>query len=125
MSKNARIKNLLIDISVMPCLFFGILLSECLLYLFVLRPFGMPTHQDDSAHSIKFMLEMILGIPVVLIIGCFGIVIGILLWSIIVNLFSSGHRVERLLQERHTVNVHYTALLRWGLSRTKFKAKPN
>jgi len=125
MSNNARIKNLLIDMSVMPCLFAGILLCECLLYLFVLRPFGIPTPQDGSGHSIKFMLELILGIPAVLVIGGAGIFAGILLWSFFVNLFSSDHRVEQLLRERHTVNVQYKSLLLWGLSKTAFKAKSN
>lgn len=123
MSENARIKNLLIDISIMPCLFAGILLCEFLLYLFVLRPFGMPTPRGGGAHSIRFTLELILGIPTVLVIGGLGIFSGILLWSFFVNLFSSDQRVEHLIKERHTINVQYKTLLLWGLSRTKLKAK--
>ena len=124
MNKNTRIKSLLIDISVIPFLFVGILLCEGLLYLIVLRPFGIPTPQDER-HSMKFMIELILGIPTVLVIGTAGIFAGILLWSFFINLFSSDHKVEHLIQERHTVNVQYKALLLWGLSRTKFKAKSN
>jgi hypothetical protein len=69
MVKNRIIKNLLIDISLMPCLFVGMLLCERLLYVFVLRPLGIPTAQADSEHHVKFILEIVLGLPTVLAIA--------------------------------------------------------
>ncbi len=123
MNRNSGVKIFLIEISVLPFMFIGVLFCISLLYFFVLRPFGIPTPQEERAHSIKFTLEMILGIPVILIIGWAGIFIGIVLWSFFVNLLSLDHKVEQLFQESHTRNVHYKTLLLWGLSKTKFKTK--
>ena len=109
--------------SVLPFMFIGVSFCIRLLDLFVLRPFGLPTPQAERAHSIKFILEMILGIPVILIIGWAGIFIGIMLWSISVNLLSLDHKVEQSFKHNSKWSAHYRTMLLWGLSKTKLKTK--
>jgi len=121
MNRNSRITNLLIEMSVLPFMFIGVLLCISLLYLLVLRPFGIPTAQEERSHSTKFILEMVLGIPIILIIAWAGIFIGILLWSIFINLLSIDRKVEQSFKESGARNAHYKTLLLWGLSKTKFR----
>jgi hypothetical protein len=109
--------------SVLPFMFIGVLFCISLLYLFVLKPFGIPTAPEERAHSIKFTLEMVLGIPIILIVGWAGIFIGILLWSIFVNLLSLEYKVEQSLRESSKWSAHYRTMLLWGLSKTKLKTK--
>lgn len=120
MNRNSRLKILLIELSVLPSIFIAMFLCIGLLHLFVLQPLGLPAPPEARAHSIKFFLEMIFGIPVILVIGWMGIFSGVLLWSIFVNLFSLRHKVEQAIQHGSTINVHYRSLLLWGLHKITF-----
>jgi hypothetical protein len=118
MQGNSRIKIELIYLSVVPFAFVGILLCIGLLYLCVLEQFGIPTSENDRTHSMKFILEMILGIPVILIVGWAGSFVGLVLWSIVVNLLSLDTPIEKIIQQSRTMRLRQLFL--WTIRKTKF-----
>ena len=124
MDKNLGIKTLLIDISLMASMAIGIFLCVRLVQVILLRPFGIPTPQEErTAHSLRFLLEIVSGIPGLFVIGWIGIIVGILLWSFTINLFSLGSEVETLLENRRSV-TNLKGVLLWALRKTKVHGKP-
>jgi hypothetical protein len=121
MERNSKIKIELIVLSVVPFAFVGILLCIGLLYLFVLEPFSIPTPENERAHSIKYILEITLGIPVIFIVGSTGSFVGLVLWSIIVNLLSLDRTIEQIVQ--HSDTMHFKNLFLWAIRKTKLRPK--